>query len=108
MPFFVIEFRPIRYLLFVLMFGIFRGAAHGDWQAWVILTVCVVLLWGHLLLDALQDLREVVEEVRWFAAGVGQAIPIAPAPPAAPGVPGGRWPVSQPMRQRRAAWALRQ
>ena len=70
MPFFVIEFRPIRYLLFVLMFGILRGAAHGDWQAWVILSVCVVFLWGHLLLDAVRQARDAVEEVQWFLAGV--------------------------------------
>lgn len=57
MPFFVIEFRPIRYLLFVLMFGILQGAAHGDLQAWVILSVCVVLLWRHLLLEALRGRR---------------------------------------------------
>ena len=66
MPFFVIEFRPIRYLLFVLMFGILRGAAHGDWQAWVILTVCVVFLWGHLLLDAVRDVQEAAYQARMF------------------------------------------
>ncbi len=70
MPFFVVEFRPVRYLLFILMFGILRGAAHGDWQAWVILSVAVVLLWGHLLLDAVRQVRDAVDEVRWFAAGV--------------------------------------
>ena len=62
MPFFVIEFRPIRYLLIILMFGILRGAAHGDWQAWIILTVCVVFLWGHLLLDAVRQMWEIAEE----------------------------------------------
>ena len=54
MPFFVIEFRPIRYLLLVLSFGVLRGAAHGDWQALVILSVCVLLLWWQPLLDARQ------------------------------------------------------
>ena len=68
MPFFVIEFRPIRYLLFVLMFAIFRGAAHGDWQAWVILSPGVVLLWGHLLLDALRQVWEAVDEACMFVA----------------------------------------
>ena len=70
MPFFVIEFRSIRYLLFILMFGILRGAAHGYWQAWVILSVCVAFLWGHLLLDAVRQAQDVVEEVHWFLAGV--------------------------------------
>ena len=70
MPFFLIELRPVRYLLFILMFGILRGAAHGDWQAWVILTVSVVLLWGYLLLDVVPQAREATEEVCWFAAGV--------------------------------------
>ena len=70
MPFFVIEFRPIRYLLLVLTFGIFRGAAHGDWQAWVIFAVCAVLLWGHLLLDAARQVRDAAEEIWWFVAGL--------------------------------------
>ena len=66
MPLFVIGLRPIRYLLFVLMFGILRGAAHGDWQAWVILTVCAALLWGHLLPDAVRQLQEAVHQARMF------------------------------------------
>ena len=68
MPFFVIEFRPIRYLLFVLMFGILRGAAHGDWQAWVILSVGFVLMWANLLLDALRQVWETVNEACMFVA----------------------------------------
>ncbi len=58
MPWFVVEFRPLRYLLFVLVVGVLRGAANGDWQALVILSVCVVLLWGRDLLDAVRDVRE--------------------------------------------------
>ena len=68
MPFFVIEFRPVRYLLLALTFGILRGAAHGDWQAWVILSVCAVLLWGHLLLDAARQLWEAAGEACMFVA----------------------------------------
>ncbi len=58
MPFFVIEFRPIRYLLLVLVVSVLRGAAHGDWQALVILSVCVLLLWWHPLLEAIRAVRE--------------------------------------------------
>ncbi len=57
MPFFIVEFRPLRYLLLVLVVGVLRGAAHGDWQALVILSVCVVLLWGRDLLEAIRDAR---------------------------------------------------
>ena len=66
MPWFVIEFRPLRYLLFIFVLGVLRGAANGDWQAWVILSVCVVLLWGHSLLDAVRDLREAAHQVGLF------------------------------------------
>jgi hypothetical protein len=58
MPLFIIEFRPLRYLLLVLVVGGVRGAANGDWQALVILSVCVVLLWWRDLLDAVRDVRE--------------------------------------------------
>ncbi len=57
MPFFIVEFRPLRYLLLVLVVGVLRGAANGDWQALVILSVCVVLLWGRDLLEAIRDAR---------------------------------------------------
>lgn len=58
MPLFIIEFRPLRYLLLALVVGVLRGAANGDWQALVILSVCVVLLWWRDLLDAVRDVRE--------------------------------------------------
>ena len=62
MPLFIIEFRPLRYLLLVLIVGILRGAVDGDWQALVILSVCVLLLWGHSLLDAVQQVREAAHQ----------------------------------------------
>ncbi len=64
MPLFLIEFRPIRFLLFVLVFGLLRGAAHGDLQAIVICGVCAGLLWWRPLLDAARQVREAVYEVR--------------------------------------------
>ncbi len=64
MPFFIIEFRPLRYLLLVLVVGVLRGAANGDWQALVILSVCVVLLWWRDLLDAVRDVREGLYQAR--------------------------------------------
>ena len=64
MPWFVIEFRPLRYLLFVFVLGVLRGAANGDWQAYVILSVCVVLLWGRDLLDAARDVWEGLHQAR--------------------------------------------
>ena len=66
MPLFIIEFRPLRYLLLVLLVGVLRGAVNGDWQALVILTVCVLLLWWHPLLDAVRDLREAAYQVGLF------------------------------------------
>lgn len=67
-PFFVVEFRPVRYLLLVLTFGILQGAAHGYWQAWVILSAGAVLLWWHLLLDAARQLWEAADEACMFVA----------------------------------------
>jgi len=64
MPLFIVEFRPLRYLLLVLVVGVLRGAAHGDWQALVILSVCVVLLWWRDLLDAVRDVREELYQAR--------------------------------------------
>ena len=64
MPWFVVEFRPLRYLLLVLVVGVLRGVANGDWQALVILSVCVVLLWGHSLLDAVEQVREAIYQAR--------------------------------------------
>ncbi len=64
MPFFIIEFRPLRCLLLVLVVGVLRGAANGDWQALVILSVCVVLLWWRDLLDAVRDVREELYQAR--------------------------------------------
>jgi len=58
MPFFIIEFRPLRYLPLVLVVGVLWGAAHGDWQALVILSVCAVLLWWRPLPDNVRDVRE--------------------------------------------------
>jgi hypothetical protein len=58
MPLFVIEFRPFRYLLLVLVVSVLRGATHGDWQALVILSVCVLLLWYQPLLDAIRAVRD--------------------------------------------------
>ena len=66
MPWFVVEFRPLRYLLFVLVVGVLRGAANGDWQALVILSVCVLLLWWGPLLDAVRDVREAAYQARAF------------------------------------------
>lgn len=54
----LLEFRPLRYLLLVLVVGVLRGAANGDWQALVILSVCALLLWWRDLLDAARDVRE--------------------------------------------------
>jgi len=67
MPLFIVEFRPLRYLLLVLVVGVLRGAAHGDWQALVILSVCAVLLWWHPLLDAARELREATYQASVFA-----------------------------------------
>lgn len=66
MPLFIIEFRPLRYLLLVLIVGVLRGAAHGDWQALVILSMCVVLLWWRPLLDAVRQMQEAAYKVRVF------------------------------------------
>ena len=66
MPWFVIEFRPLRYLLFIFVLGVLRGAANGDWQALVILSACSVLLWWPSLLDAVRDLREAAYQVGLF------------------------------------------
>lgn len=66
MPLFIIEFRPLRYLLLALIVGVLRGAAHGDWQALVILSVCAVLLWWRPLLDAVWQVREAAYEVCVF------------------------------------------
>ncbi len=66
MPWFVVEFRPFRYVLFVLVVGLLRGAANGDWQALVILSVCVLLLWWGPLLDAVRDVQEAAYEARMF------------------------------------------
>ena len=67
MPFFIIEFRPLRYLLLFLVVGVLRGAANGDWQALVILSVCVVLLWWRDLLDTARQLREAAHQAGIFA-----------------------------------------
>ena len=67
MPLFVIEFRPLRCLLLVLVLGVLRGAAHGDWQALVILSVCAVLLWWREMLDAARALQEAVYQARLWA-----------------------------------------
>ncbi len=64
MPLFIVEFRPLRYLLLVLVVGVLRGAANGDWQALVILSVCVVLLWWRPLLDAVRDVQEGLYQAR--------------------------------------------
>ncbi len=75
MPFFVIEFRPIRYLLLVLVFSVLRGAAHGDWQALVILSACVLLLWWHPLLEAIRDLGEGLYQARlWLEWAWGRLV----------------------------------
>ena len=44
------EFRPLRILMGILAFGVLRGAANGDWQAWVILSACILVLWWRDLL----------------------------------------------------------
>ena len=44
------EFRPLRILMGILAFGLLRGAAHGDWQAWVLLSACIPVLWWRDLL----------------------------------------------------------
>lgn len=59
-----IEFRPFRFLLFVLGFGLLRAAAHGDPRAVVICSACAVLLWWRSLLDAARQVREAAYEVR--------------------------------------------
>ena len=63
---FIVEFRPLRYLLLVLVVGVLRGAAHGDWQALVILLVCAVLLWWRSLLDAVRWVREAAYQTGVF------------------------------------------
>jgi hypothetical protein len=68
MPLFIVEFRPIRYLLLVLIIGVLRGAVHGDWQALVILSGCVALLWWHSLLDAVRQVWKAVDEACMFMA----------------------------------------
>jgi hypothetical protein len=62
MPWFVVEFRPFQYVLFVLVVGLLRSAANGDWQALVILSVCVLLLWWGPLLDAVRQVQEAMHQ----------------------------------------------
>jgi len=60
MPWLLIDFHLIRFLLFILGFGLLRGAAHGDPQAIVICGVCAGLLWRRPLLDAARQVRDAV------------------------------------------------
>jgi len=67
MPLFILEIRPLRYLLLVFGVGVLRGAANGDPHALVILSVCAALLWWCPLLDAARELREAVYQASIIA-----------------------------------------
>ncbi len=106
MPWLFIDFHLIRFLLFILGFGLLRGAAHGDPQAIVICGVCAGLLWRRPLLDAARQVRDAVYLVVCTVEWAWGRLFRQPLPgPAIPRARGGRRPASRPTRQRRPARA---
>lgn len=63
-PIYVVRFNPFRLIGVILLFGLMRGAAHGDWQAIVILGTVFVLGWWHDILEFWELLAE-----GWHQAG---------------------------------------
>lgn len=66
---YIVPFRPLRLLGYILLFAIGRGAAHGDWQAYVICGVIAVVFLGWDILDGVRGLwrttQAIWERLRW-------------------------------------------
>ena len=62
------EFRPLRILMSILAFGVLRGAANGDWQAWVILSACTLVLWWRDLLVFGEQCRHAASWIAGYTA----------------------------------------
>ena len=66
MPVFLIEFRPLRTLLFIFGCSVLMGARHGDPRGVFIAAVVFAPFYWRPLLDAIRSSMEAAREVVLF------------------------------------------
>ena len=54
-PLFILELRPVRFLLILFMVGGIRGAQHGDAYGVIMVVIGGTLLWPHLAVAAVRS-----------------------------------------------------
>lgn len=66
---FILEFRPLRYLLYVFTFGGVLGAQRGDMRGVVMAAIGAALLWPHLVVETV---RLIVGMAAWMRDRLAQ------------------------------------